>query len=124
MRQNINSGYHFEEEFGYSRAVRVGNQVFVSGTTARGEALQGNIVVQARHAVGIIEAALKQAGASLADVVRVTTYVTDLGQADAFAPVFVEIFGDTRPVSTLVEVSRLTPDEAMIELEVTAVIDG
>ena len=121
-RQNISSGYPFEDTYGYSRAVRVGDLVLVSGTTARGEALQGDAHVQARAILELIGAALAEAGATLSNVVRTVVYVIDLADQDAVAKAHREAFANIRPASTLVQVAALTPAAARVEIEVTAVI--
>ena len=121
-RQNISSGYPFEDAYGYSRAVRVGNLVLVSGTTARGEALQGDAHMQARAILELIGAALAEAGASLNHVVRTVVYVIDLVDQDAIAKAHREAFADIRPASTLIQVAALSPTAARVEIEVTAVI--
>jgi len=84
-RQNIASGYAYEAEYGYSRAVRVGNQVFVSGTTARPPHLDGNAYEQAKAVLSIVEEALLQAGAALHHVVRIVVYVVDMADAPLVA---------------------------------------
>lgn len=121
-RRNSGSGYPFEETYGYSGAVRVGDHVYVSGTTARGEALVGDAYVQARAILGLIEAALLKAGALMHHVVRTVVYVTDLAFQDAITRAHGEAFGNIRPASTLVQVVALTPDTARVEIEATAVI--
>lgn len=122
IRRNIGSGYPFEDAYGYSRAVRVGDQVLVSGTTARGTALDGDAHVQARAILALIEAALAEAGPQLRHVVRTIVYVTDLASQDAVTRAHGEVFGATRPASTLVQVVALTPDAACVEIEATAII--
>jgi enamine deaminase RidA (YjgF/YER057c/UK114 family) len=124
MRKTVSSGYAFEEEYGYARAVRVGNLVFVSGTTARGKALEGNITVQARDIISTIEDALKQAGASLDDVVRTVSYIRNMADVSELASAHRDAFGRARPASTVVEIAKLSPDTARLEIEVTACIDG
>ncbi len=121
-RRNIGSGYAFEETYGYSRAVRVGDHVYVSGTTARGTALEGGAYEQARSILGWIEAALAEAGAQMRHVVRTVVYVTDLAFQDEITRAHGEAFGDIRPASTLVQVVALTPSTARVEFEVTAVV--
>ena len=121
-RRNIGSGYPFEETYGYSRTVRVGDQVYVSGTTARGEALAGDAYVQACAILGLIETALAEAGAQMRHVVRTVVYVTDLAFQDAVTRAHGKVFGSIRPASTLVQVVALTPSTARVEIEVTAVI--
>ncbi|GLH75671.1 hypothetical protein SSBR45G_05790 [Bradyrhizobium sp. SSBR45G] len=121
-RLNISSGYPFEETYGYARAVRVGNQVFVSGTTARGIDLDSDAFGQATSAMGIIAGALQQAGADLRHVVRTVVYVTDMADTDAVARAHSVAFGAVRPASTLVKVAGLTPETARVEIEVTAIV--
>jgi enamine deaminase RidA (YjgF/YER057c/UK114 family) len=121
-RRTISSGYPFEDTYGYSRAVRVGDQVFVSGTTARGSELEGDAYVQARAVLGIISDALTQAGAELRHVVRTVVYVIDMSDASLVARAHAEVFGTARPASTLVQVAGLTPSAARVEFEVTAIV--
>ncbi|MGJ4885866.1 MULTISPECIES: RidA family protein [unclassified Bradyrhizobium] len=121
-RLNISSGYPFEETYGYARAVRVGNQVFVSGTTARGIDLDSDAFGQATSVMAIIAGALQQAGADLRHVVRTVVYVTDMADTDAVARAHSEAFGAVRPASTLVKVAGLTPERARVEIEVTAIV--
>lgn len=121
-RRNIQSGYPFENAYGYSRAVRTGDQVFVSGTTARGPALDEDAYGQARAILQLIEAALAEADAEMRDVVRTVVYVTNLADQDKVARAHSEIFDTVRPASTLVQVAALTPATARVEIEVTAVV--
>ncbi len=109
VRRNIGSGYPFKDAYGCLRAVRVGEQVFVSGTTARGPALDGDAYGQVRAILGLIEAALAEAGAEMRHVVRTVVYVTDLADQDQVARAHGEAFGSIRPASTLVQVAALTP---------------
>ena len=122
IKQTISSGYSFEGTYGYSRAVRVGDQVFVSGTTARLPELESDACVQARGALGIIAEALIQAGAELRHVVRTVVYVVDMSDAALVAHAHAESFGTIRPASTLVQVAGLTPSTARVEIEVTAIV--
>ncbi|HEX4242346.1 MAG TPA: Rid family hydrolase [Steroidobacteraceae bacterium] len=122
IRKNISSGYAFEDSYGYSRAVRVGDQVFVSGTSARPPHLEGDTYVQLQDAIRTVGASLADAGAELRHVVRTVIYVVDMGDAVAVARAHNEAFGDARPASTLVAVSSLTPTSARVEIEVTAVV--
>lgn len=122
MRANVTSGYPYEESFGYSRAVRVGNQVYVSGTTARGEALGGDAYVQTNAAIALIRDALADAGAELRHVVRTVVYVRDLADLPAIARAHAEAFGDVRPANTLVGETRMVPEEALVEIEATAIV--
>jgi enamine deaminase RidA (YjgF/YER057c/UK114 family) len=120
----ISSGYPFEDVFGYARAVRVGDHVFVSGTTARGPDLERDAYHQARCGLAIIADALAQAGSGLHQVVRTVVYITDRTDIDAVARAHGEVFATVRPASTLVMVAGLTPAHARVEIEATAVIQG
>jgi len=121
-KQRISSGYPSETTYGYSRAVRVADTVYVSGTTARDNDLKKGVLAQARSIISLIEAALLEAGATLDDVVRTVVYVRSMANADVVASVHAEAFGIAKPASTIVEVSQLSPAEALIEIEVTAVL--
>jgi enamine deaminase RidA (YjgF/YER057c/UK114 family) len=115
------SGSHYETEVGYSRAVRVGPLVVVAGTTAAGDGAAS----QAREAFRRIEAALAEVGASLSDVVRTRMFVTDIGRWREVGAVHAEVFGDVRPVSTMLEVSALISPDLEVEIEVDAYVpDG
>jgi enamine deaminase RidA (YjgF/YER057c/UK114 family) len=125
QRQNISSGTKWEPIVGYSRAVRVGNLVFVAGTTAtdeQGHVIGSDVYEQTAFILRKIERALKEAGANLTDVVRTRSFITDISQWEAFGRAHGEVFRDIRPVSTLVEVSALVQPEHLIEIEVDAVI--
>ena len=122
MRQNISSGGEFEPVFGYSRAVRVGNQVHVSGTTARAPQDREDAYTQSVAVLDIIEKALGEAGAAMSDVVRTVVYVTDMGDADRVARAHGERFGEIRPASTLVEVRALLKPQMKVEIEAYAVL--
>lgn len=126
-RQNISSGTTWEAIAGFSRAVRIGNIVHVSGTTATDE--NGNIVglgdpyAQTTYIIRKIERALNQGGAALTDVIRTRIYVTDASQWEQVARAHGEIFGSIRPANTLVEVSALIGDGYLVEMEAEAVIN-
>jgi enamine deaminase RidA (YjgF/YER057c/UK114 family) len=122
IRTNFSSGYPLEDVYGYSRAVRVGDQVFVSGTTARAPHLDGDAYEQMMAAIATVSAALGEAGAELRHVVRTVVYVLDLADVQQIARAHEETFGRSRPASTLVQVAALTPASARVEIEVTAVI--
>jgi enamine deaminase RidA (YjgF/YER057c/UK114 family) len=114
----VGSGAEFEAVVGYSRAVRTGPYVAVAGTTGTGP----DIGAQARDALRRIESALLQVDATLADVVRTRMFVTDISQWRAVGAVHAEVFGDIRPVATMVEVSALISPELMVEIEVDAFV--
>lgn len=126
-RQNISSGTPWEARIGYSRAVRVGNRIYIAGTTASDENGQvvgvGDMVVQTHYILAKIERALAEAGATLRDVVRTRIFMTDITQWEAVGRAHGEYFRDIRPVSTMVEVSRLIDPAHLIEIEVDAEID-
>ena len=125
-RINISSGTIWEEKVGYSRAVKVGNQVFVSGTVAvdeNGKTVgEGNPYEQAKFIFSKIEKALIQAGATLKDVVRTRMFVSDINNFDEITKAHGEIFADIRPAATLVEISRLV-NNLLVEIEVDAIIN-
>jgi enamine deaminase RidA (YjgF/YER057c/UK114 family) len=121
-RKTIASGYPFEDTYGYARAVRVGDLVFVSGTTARSPFLEGDAYLQMTGAIKIIAAALHEAGAEMRHVVRTVVYVVNMADVDHVARAHREAFGEHRPASTLVQVAALTPANALVEVEVTAVV--
>jgi enamine deaminase RidA (YjgF/YER057c/UK114 family) len=126
MRQNVSSNSPYEPLVGFSRAVRAGNQVFVSGTVGRGadgNVVAGGVYEQARQIIENIRVALEQTGASLSDVVRTRTYLVDVNTQDDFARAHREAFGNIRPASTLVEVSNLASPEMLVEMEADAVIE-
>jgi enamine deaminase RidA (YjgF/YER057c/UK114 family) len=117
-RQNISSGSKWEPILGYSRAVKVGNFIHVSGTTGPG----ATAAEQARAALNIIKEALEKGGASLSDVVRTRLYVTDISQWEAIGKVHGEFFGDIKPAMAMVEVSKLISPELKVEIEADAYV--
>lgn len=122
-RVNVSSAGPFEDVFGYCRAVRVGPHVHVAGTTPQPPDVAGcDAYVQARAALRIVESALADAGAAVADVVRTVTYVTDMDDALLVAKAHKEVFGDIRPAATMVEVSRLLGDDVKVEIEAYAIV--
>jgi enamine deaminase RidA (YjgF/YER057c/UK114 family) len=125
-RKLISSGSVWEEKFGYSRAVKVGNMVFVAGTTATDEKSNvmhaGDAYNQTVTIIKKIEKALEQAGASLKDVVRLTMYVTDISQGMEVGRATGEYFKDIRPANTMVEVSAFVHPDMLVEISADAVI--
>jgi enamine deaminase RidA (YjgF/YER057c/UK114 family) len=126
-RINISSGAKWESIVGYSRAVRVGNTVEVTGTVAvdASGVLVGkdDPYEQTRFIIQKIEGVLKQAGATLSDVVRTRMFVTDISRWEEYGRAHGEFFGEIRPCTTMVEVSRLIEPGFLIEIEATAVIE-
>jgi enamine deaminase RidA (YjgF/YER057c/UK114 family) len=118
-RENISSGASWEPVIGYSRAVKVGPYVHVSGTTGSGAE---GVYAQTVQALKTIEAALKQAGAGLEQVVRTRIYLTDISQWELVGKAHGEFFGEIRPATTMVEVSKLIAPELLVEIEVDAYI--
>jgi enamine deaminase RidA (YjgF/YER057c/UK114 family) len=119
-RVNISSGGAFESVFGYSRAVRVGSDVHVSGTCAPAGHEKSDTYTQARAALAIIEKALADAGAAAADVVRTVVYLRDINDAEDVARAHLETFDKIRPASTLVQVTSMMRPWQKVEIEAYA----
>ena len=122
----VSSGTKWEDIVGYSRAVRVGNMVFVAGTTAVDGLVvvgEGNIYQQTHFIITKIEKALQQCGASLANVVQTRMYVTNINQWEEVAKAHSEFFDTIRPAATMVEVTALAMPQLLIEIEVIALIE-
>lgn len=119
-RVNISSASAYEEAVGYSRAARVGPHIVVAGTTGEG----ADIASQTRDALRRIEIALHEAGATLTDVVRTRIYLTDISMWREVGAVHHEVFGEVRPVATMVEVSALIAPQLLVEVEADAYVTG
>lgn len=126
-RLRVTSGTPWEAKVGYSRAIRVGNTVWTAGTTASdadGQVVgKGDAYAQMRYILNKLEGALAEAGATMADVVRVEIFVTDISRWEEIGRAHAEVFGAIRPVNFMVEVSRLVDPDHLVEVAVTAVID-
>jgi len=124
-RINISSGAKWEEIFGYSRAVRVGNVIEVAGTTAVDEnsevVAEGDMYAQAKYVLQKIEWAIQEAGGQMSDVVRTRVFLTDFGLFDELARAHLEVFGDIKPASTAVE-AKMVDARMLVEIEATAIV--
>ncbi len=124
-RELISTGSKWEPIIGYSRAVKVGNQIFVSGTTGTGvdgKVAKNDLEAQTKQAILNIQAGLEKAGAKLENVVRTRMYMTDISQWEKAARAHGAFFKDIRPATAMVEVSKLIDPDMMIEIEADAVL--
>jgi len=126
-RTNYSSGARWEEVVGYSRAVRVGNVIEVTGTVAVDDAGAvagpGDAYAQTRFIIEKIDKVLQRAGATLQDVVRTRIFVTDISRWEEYGRAHGEFFREIRPCTTMVEVSRLIAPEYLVDIEATAIIE-
>lgn len=124
-RVNISTGAPWEEKVGYSRAVRIGNIIEISGTVALkdGELVgQDNPYLQTKRILEIIEGVLEQAGAGLKDVIRTRIFVTDISQWEEIGRAHGEVFHDIKPATSMIEVSQLIDPDYLLEIEASAVV--
>lgn len=126
-RRNISSNTIWEKKVGYSRAVRIDNTIEVAGTTA----LDGDKIIapanpfkQMCFIIEKIEQALKQAGASLNDVIRTRMYITNIGHAEEVGRAHEKYFGNIKPASTMIQISKLVNPDLLVEVEVTAIVSS
>ena len=127
QRKNFSTGSEWEDKVGYSRAVRMGSIVEVSGTTSHkdGEVVGiGDAYAQTKRIFEIIQKALEDAGAGLKDVVRTRIYVTNIDDWESVGRAHAEVFKDIKPVTTMVEISKLINPEMLVEIEATAILSG
>lgn len=125
-RQRVSSGAPWEARVGYSRAVRTGQHIFVTGTVGRTPdgSYPKSAAEQARQSLRIIQAALESLGAGMKDVVRTRMFVTDISEWQAIGAAHAEFFANIRPATTMVQVAKLIDDEALIEIEADAVVSA
>ena len=126
MRENISSGSPWEEIIGYSRAVKIGNVIEISGTTASSDSGivgKNDLYVQTKFILEKIKGVLKEAGAEMQHVVRTRMFLTDIAQWEEAARAHGEFFKDIKPVTTMVEVNKLIDNDMLIEIEFSAIIN-
>lgn len=123
-RTNISSGAPWEDQIGYSRAVRIGNTIEVSGTAPvrNGKTVGDNAYEQTKVCLEIVKEAIGQAGGKMEDVVRTRMFVTDISQWVAYGKAHGEVFGKIKPATSMVEVQALIDPEMMVEIEATAIV--
>lgn len=126
-RTNISSGAKWEDIVGYSRLVKVGNQIYVTGTVAIDD--QGNVIgedsayEQTKYIIQKVERILEKVGAKLEDVVRTRMFVTDISRWEEYGRAHGEFFGKIKPATTMVEVSKLIDERFLIEIEFDAILE-
>lgn len=127
-RQRVSSGSHWEQKVGYCRAVKVGPQIFVSGTAPSdgqgGTYAPGDAYAQTKRCFEIIQNALRELGADLSDIVRTRLYITDFSHWEDYARAHQELFGDHPPASAMVGIASLVNPDMLIEVEADAIATG